>query len=547
MKWNDVRVSVRLSACIAGLLAAMLSMAAGTQYATLRAMEAAQDSVRDYDQRIVTAVRWLGAAELTSERMVGALNTSDGDLAMRYEQEVQAGREQMAALEKEIAARELSDGDRAQLGAIEAARLKLANVAGAATQLSYKGDIGGVQTMVEGELKPAIAAYLGALKKFVGLEEQQRDQVVADAAERNRRLAGAGLIGAALLLALGLAVARLIARSITRPLAHAVAQAERIARGDLSRQEQRGMQRRDEFGQLQQALERMSGGLRTLVAQVRGGVGSVSLASAEIASGNQELAQRTEQAVGNLQVTAASMEEFAGTIAQSTGTARQASQLAAQAAQSATRGGAVMGEVVQRMGQISDASRKIGEITGVIDGIAFQTNILALNAAVEAARAGEQGRGFAVVATEVRTLAQRSATAAREIKELIAASVQTVDAGGQLVQQAGAAMQEIVGDVHRVSGLIGEITAAAAEQNTGIGQVNAALSDLDAMTQQNAALVEQASAAAESLSEQGAELARLVSVFEIDERDAEYRPGPAPAARAPRPSLAAPPAPAIGA
>ncbi|NUU04333.1 methyl-accepting chemotaxis protein [Herbaspirillum robiniae] len=543
MKWNDVRVSVRLSACITGLLVAMLSVAAATQYTTLRSMEAAQDSVRDYDQRIITAVRWLGAAELTSERMVGALNTSDGDLAMRYEQEVQAGREQMAKLEKEIAAHELSDGDRASLAAIEAARNKLAGISRAATELSYKGDIGGVQTMIDGELKPAIAAYLGALKKFVSLEEQQRDQVVADVAAQNRRLTSAGLIGAALLLAFGIATARLIARSITRPLARAVEQAEKIAHGNLLRSPDAGqVARRDEFGQLQQALERMSEGLRTLVSQVRGGVGSVSTATSEIASGNQELAQRTEQTVGNLQVTAASMEEFAGTIAQSADTARQASRLAVQAAQSASRGGQVMGEVVQRMDQISDSSRKIGEITGVIDGIAFQTNILALNAAVEAARAGEQGRGFAVVATEVRTLAQRSATAAREIKELIAASVQTVDAGGQLVQQAGSAMQEIVGDVHRVSDLIGEITAAAAEQNSGISQVNAALSDLDAMTQQNAALVEQASAAAESLRDQAAGLAQLVSVFEIEER----HPRTSAPARAQQSSLEAPLVQAIG-
>ncbi|TWC65098.1 methyl-accepting chemotaxis protein [Herbaspirillum sp. SJZ099] len=542
MKWNDVRVSTRLSACITGLMVAMLSVAAATQYTTVLTMEQAQASVRDYDQRIITAVRWLGTAELTSERMVGALNTSDGDLAMRYEQEVQAGREQMARLEKELASHALSDGDRASLAAIEAASARLAGISKAASELSYKGDIGGVQTMIDNELKPAIAAYLGALKKFVALEEQQRDQVVTDVGAQSRRLMSAGLIGAALLLAIGFATARLIARSITRPLARAVEQAERIAHGNLLRgRDDGGQDRRDEFGQLQQALERMADGLRTLVAQVRSGVGSVSTATSEIASGNQELAYRTEQTVGNLQVTAASMEEFAGTIGQSADTARQASQLATQAAQSATRGGSVMDDVVERMAQISGSSRKIAEITGVIDGIAFQTNILALNAAVEAARAGEQGRGFAVVASEVRSLAQRSAQAAREIKELIGSSLATVAAGSEQVGQAGAAMQEIVGDVHRVSGLIGEITAAAVEQNSGISQVNAALSDLDAMTQQNAALVEQAAAAAESLREQAAGLAQLVSVFEVDGddqspalRQARVQPEPleAPAMRA---------------
>ena len=534
MKWNDVRVSTRLSACITGLMVAMLSVAAVTQYYSGQVMEHAQDSVRDYDQRIITAVRWLGTAELTSERMVAALNTSDGDLASRYEQDVQAGREQMTRLEKEIASHELSNDDRSALASIEGARAKLESISRQATELSYKGDIGGVQTMVDGELKPAIAAYLGSVKNFVALEEKQRDQVVEEVTAQRRQLSSAGLIVGLVLLALGFLSARLIARSITRPLASAIDLAEKIAQGNLLRGPDEGREtRRDEFGQLQQALETMSTGLRTLVARVRSGVGSVSVATSEIASGNQELAYRTEQTVGNLQVTAASMEQFTGTISQSADTARQASTLATQAAQSATRGGEMMGNVVDRMAQISDSSKKIADIISVIDGIAFQTNILALNAAVEAARAGEQGRGFAVVAGEVRNLAHRSAQAAREIKELIGTSISTVAAGSEQVGQAGAAMQEIVGNVHRVSDLISEITAAASEQHAGISQVNGALSDLDSMTQQNAALVEEASAAAESLRDQASSLAQLVSVFEIDaefqrqaERSANAQPQP---------------------
>ncbi|MFL9926877.1 methyl-accepting chemotaxis protein [Herbaspirillum lusitanum] len=516
MKWNDVRVSVRLSAGITGLLVAMIAVAAVTQYYSARSMEHAQEQVREYDQRIISAVRWLGTAELTSERMVAALNTSDGDLAMRYEQDAQAGMEQTLAMGKQIAAQDLSAADRSALGNVDAARSTVNGVAGKTRELSYKGDIGGTQSMIEHDLKPAIAAYHGALRKFVALEEQQRDAVLGQVAQQRRQLMMIGLACALALLAAGILMSHLLARSITRPLKQAIELAEKIARGNLLRDEPApGAARRDEFGQLQQALERMSDGLRTLVARVRSGVGSVSVATSEIASGNQELAHRTEQTVGNLQITAASMEQFTGTIAQSAGTAQQASQLAAQAAQTATRGGKAMGDVVERMAQISASSRKIAEITSVIDGIAFQTNILALNAAVEAARAGDQGRGFAVVAGEVRSLAQRSAQAAREIRELIDSSMHTVAAGSQQVGQAGATMQEIVGDVHRVSGLINEITAAASEQNAGINQVNSALGDLDAMTQQNAALVEEASAAAESLRDQAAELAQLVSVFEI--------------------------------
>jgi len=272
-----------------------------------------------------------------------------------------------------------------------------------------------------------------------------------------------------------------------------------------------------------------------LVRQLVGTVQSISVASAEIASGNQDLSGRTEQTASSLQQTSSSMEQLTGTVGQTADSARTANQLASSAAQAAQRGGEVVSQVVASMQDISTSSRKIGEIIGVIDSIAFQTNILALNAAVEAARAGEQGRGFAVVAGEVRSLAQRSANAAKEIKTLIGASVEKVESGSRLVEDAGSTMSEIVAGVQRVTDIIGEITAASTEQSTELGQVSQAVSQLDQMTQQNAALVEQSAAAAESLKDQAQRMADLVAVFQVrgDAQGASsYRHAPAAVTRA---------------
>jgi methyl-accepting chemotaxis protein len=318
-------------------------------------------------------------------------------------------------------------------------------------------------------------------------------------------------MGTAVLLVVPLTLLNM--RSICQPVAEAETLARRIATGDLSSAiETTGV---DETAHLMQSLAAMQASLRQLVGDARSATESISLVSAEIATGNQDLSQRTEQAASSLQQTAGSMEQLTGTIRQSADSARQANSLASSAAEVATRGGQVVLEVVSTMVDINTSAKKIADIIGVIDGIAFQTNILALNAAVEAARAGEQGRGFAVVASEVRGLAQRSAGAAREIKALIETSVGKIESGTQLVHGAGATMTEIVGAVQRVTATVGEISDSAAEQSQGVGQVNSAVADLDRMTQQNAALVEQSTAASESLKEQAQRLARSLSVFRL--------------------------------
>jgi methyl-accepting chemotaxis protein len=305
-----------------------------------------------------------------------------------------------------------------------------------------------------------------------------------------------------------------LVRTICGPLALLRNVAERVGRGDLSVQIHPG--RNDEIGDVLHSVEEMRNALRSVVGQVRQSADSVRVASDEVAVGNVDLSQRTEQTASRLQQTASAMEQLTGTVTHSADAARQAHTLAHGAAEVAGRGGEVVAQVVQTMDEISTSSRRIADITGVIDGIAFQTNILALNAAVEAARAGEQGRGFAVVAGEVRIRAQRSAAAAKEIKGLIGSSVERVETGSRLVGNAGQTMGEIVASVQRVSQMIGEISLASGEQSQGLGHVNGAVAELDQMTQQNAALVEQSAAAAESLKQQAARLAQVVDAFKLE-------------------------------
>ncbi|WP_215404255.1 methyl-accepting chemotaxis protein [Janthinobacterium sp. JC611] len=328
-----------------------------------------------------------------------------------------------------------------------------------------------------------------------------------------------GLVGGVL----SLATAWFISSGIVRPLRHAVKVARKVAGGDLS--EHIRVDSRDEVGQLLQALKDMNASLITIVGEVRGGTHDIAGASGDIAAGNLDLSQRTQAQASSLERTAASMDELTGTVKQNADNARQANQLAQSAAAVAGKGGTVVAQVVDTMSSINASSKKIVDIIGVIDAIAFQTNILALNAAVEAARAGEQGRGFAVVAAEVRTLAQRSAGAAREIKQLIGDSVERVDAGARLVDTAGATMREIVASVHRVTDIMGEISVASGEQLSGIEQVNAAIVQMEQVTQQNAALVEQASTAAAGMQQRATLLSETVGIFKLSRDHAQAAHG----------------------
>ncbi|HJV51468.1 MAG TPA: methyl-accepting chemotaxis protein [Noviherbaspirillum sp.] len=325
----------------------------------------------------------------------------------------------------------------------------------------------------------------------------------------------------------GVALAALIGwrmiRVITDRLESAISVASRVAGGDLSQQIE--ITAHDETGRLMYALKNMNDSLVQIVSQVRASTDAIGTSSGQLAAGNQDLSARTEQQAGALEETASSLEELTSTVKQNADHARQANQLAQSASDVANRGGQVVSQVVETMDSITESSRKIADIIGVIDGIAFQTNILALNAAVEAARAGEQGRGFAVVAAEVRTLAQRSANAAREIKDLIGASVEKVDAGSRLVGQAGSTMQEIVESIRQVTDMMGEITAASQEQTAGIEQIHRAVSQMDQVTQQNAALVEEAAAAADAMRMQAGGLAHAVGVFKLGGMQGQMRPG----------------------
>jgi methyl-accepting chemotaxis protein len=382
-------------------------------------------------------------------------------------------------------------------------------------------------------LLPAQEQAFAALTRLVDLHDKLANRGDdAAQAELNGLLLTVSAAGIAALL-LGGVLSWLLARSITTPLANAVAAIEAVARGDLA--QPLTTHSSDEIGRLLSAVATMRHSLRQLVGEVMAGARSVADTSAQIAQGNIELSQRTEEQASTLEETASSMEQLSATVQQNAESARAANERAASASTVAVRGGAAVSEVVRTMSGISEASRRIGDITSVIDAIAFQTNILALNAAVEAARAGTQGRGFAVVATEVRNLAQRSAAAAREIKTLIGSSVEQVEAGTRQVDAAGRTMQDIVASVRQVGELIAEIAAASQEQSSGIRQVSVAVTQMDQVVQQNASLAEEATAATEAMKDQAAVLLRTVARFELGQQAAATAAPAFPARPAPRP------------
>jgi len=383
----------------------------------------------------------------------------------------------------------------------------------AVIKLKREGKLDEANALLEKTYLPAAETYQATVTEFVGMQRAMLDKLAGEIKTHKEESRNRVVLLALLGVALGIVIAVGLTRSITRPIQEAVIGARRVASGDLTGQID--VKSSDEVGQLQQALKDMTGNLLRIVGDIRKGTESITTSSSEIASGNQDLSSRTEQQASSLEETASSMEELTSTVKQNADNARQANQLAMTAADVAAKGGEVVAQVVGTMDAIDASSRKIVDIIAVIDGIAFQTNILALNAAVEAARAGEQGRGFAVVATEVRSLAQRSAAAAKEIKDLIGDSVSKVDSGTALVGQAGKTMEDVVASIRRVTNIVAEIATASNEQRVGIEQVNQAIAQMDQVTQQNAALVEEAAAASESMHDQSQQLSRAVSEFKL--------------------------------
>ena len=511
MNLNRIKIGQRLGLGF-GLMALLIAVSLGVAIQRLHQMNEAKDQVLAFERRAAAAEAWMKNTDLNANRALAIAKSGYNEAVVRhFDPLVKATTATINEIQKGIEASVSSERGKALMAGIAGVRKDYIAKRNQVFEQLKGGDLEGGLKKIDSEMLPAVTAYVKALEDFVDYQRQQA-RLQEEQAAGDKAFAQTLLI-AMLVVCVAVAVGAgwLITRSVTTPLQVARHNTEAIAQGDLTQPLR--AEGSDELAEMLRSLEQMQQRLRGVVGEIRAGTEGISTASREVAVGSQDLSQRTEEAASNLQQTASSLEEINATARQAAQSAAQANQLAGSAAEVARRGGDVVHQVVQTMGDINTSSRRIADIIGTIDGIAFQTNILALNAAVEAARAGEQGRGFAVVAGEVRLLAGRSAEAAKEIKSLISASVEKVDAGSRLVDDAGSTMQEIVASVQRVTDIIGEITAATGEQSTGIGLVSDAITQLDQVTQQNAALVEESAAAAESLSDQARRVAESVSVF----------------------------------
>ena len=543
---GNLKISTRLAGAF-GLLVLLLVGMAVAAYSQLSSI---------HDDTLDLADKWLPSVQVVNQMQTQAtgnrvsvathiLNTDEAAMG-GIEQEITQGRDKLAKQRQTYEKLISSPEEKRLYEEFSAAWKKYAETNDKVLAHSRNNENDQARALLQGESRQNYVAAMALLDKLVELNGAGAEQSKA-ASERSYSVALTTLfVTAALAIAVAVVAALWLIRSITGPLARAVHAADLVAAGDLTVQIQADSQ--DETGKLLQSLDKMQQALVRTVSTVRQNAESVASASAQIASGNHDLSARTESQASALEETAASMEELGSTVRQNADNARQANQLAVSASTVAVQGGEVVSQVVETMKGITTASNKIADIIGVIDGIAFQTNILALNAAVEAARAGEQGRGFAVVASEVRSLAGRSAEAAKEIKSLIGASVERVEQGNVQAERAGQTMTEVVNAIRRVTDIMGEISAASSEQSAGVSQVGEAVTQMDQATQQNAALVEQMAAAAGSLSGQARELVEAVAVFKLAQGASgqwsaapAHKPVAAPAPRpaAPRPSLGA--------
>lgn len=513
LRFSDLKISIRLATGFGILILMMLGMGSiallrFTEVDTVNTRIIEKDWVKAEAANIINATTRANARN-TMELLI----TEDPKKIQAIKQSIENNKKTISdALDTLKQLIYLPEG-KAHLASLTERRIAyVASFSKVARQIDA-GDRAGATLTMNRETLPALDALQ---EPILALTKLQKQIVIDSSQEVRHRIQAASFLLIGLMLTgslLGMGLAWFIARSITRPLSEAVHIARTVAAGDLTSMVE--VTNKDECGQLLQSMQDMNTSLIKIVHHVRNGTELMATASHEIADGNMELSSRTEQQASALEETAASMEELASTVKHNFESGVHANRLAESAAQVAAKGGAVVGEVVHTMEAINLSSKKIADIIGVIDGIAFQTNILALNAAVEAARAGEQGRGFAVVASEVRSLAGRSAAAAKEIKTLITDSVSNVSDGCRLVEQAGSTMDEIVVHVRRVADLMGEITTASREQTTGIEQVNQAVGQMDTVTQQNAALVEEAAAATQELDHQANLLVQAVSAFKI--------------------------------
>jgi methyl-accepting chemotaxis protein len=514
MKMSDVRISVRLGAAFAGVLGLTVAITA-LGMSEMGRIDKAKQTMKAAVHVNDLAHSWLAGIETNAVRTYARVRSDNPDDRRYFSDTMKQGSARITDIQSKLEPLITGDG-KPLFETVAEKRKSYSAIRDSAFELQRAGPATDAQvaSLVENRMVPAMTAYIAAVQRVAAYQSavfEQADRAIDEVYARAWSLML--VLGTTAVIA-GAVLAWLLSNSIVKPLGYAVRLAQTVAAGDLtSRIEVRS---RDELGQLQSALKSMNESLLKTVLEVRTGTDVVATASQQIAAGNLDLSSRTEAQASSLEQTAASLEELTSTVRQNADNARQAKLLTTSASAIAQRGGAVVSEVVTTMASINDSSRKISDIIGVIDGIAFQTNILALNAAVEAARAGEQGRGFAVVAGEVRNLAQRSAGAAREIKALIQDSVAKVDAGGRLVDEAGATMSDIVGAITRVTDLMAQIASANIEQSGGIEQINIAVTQMDQVTQQNAALVEQAAAAANAMQLQAATLAQVVGAFIVD-------------------------------